>query len=624
MTFVGCPKRLWNRVCSYVFILGFALSFVSFAQSSDAVLQSYGLAFENLNEASSSFEADAQQSIEALNDASQMLRPLSSSSSSNVIPALERTFERAKTSVQNQSPTDLEVQIAVLKGGFWRLVYESAIEASTAGDLGVAKLRLTQLAQDMSLAETVATEINSSDQAIAILTALELGITARMQEELIAVRTLVESSADLGDTQALSYKRLANAYSLYLPVQDSTRSSSALSAAFNDAFVSLVASDTEGLLSNLENLTNLTSNFSSAALAANTGLQEATVPDEVAITEPPVENTAVVAVAPAEQAETTTEPVDNTPVVATQLTTPTASAAAIQAAQTAELNEDQEALRRQLARLGLTSNQQDRLLSLYGEEGYTSINSVIDTLYADSAKAIVAVSQGDITRAKSLIGLQEATYQKYLQSILVQTNPSVDQTTTSIFRRLATAPGLRLQDAVVLSEHIYSLAGVLSNNPVSGLTRSEAATTVVWAGWLRLVLTFLLGLLAFVPLYLLYLAFGGGNRNWQLIGWALFCLLLPLMYEGLAYFASLISSLSGGISFLDALSRFSIFQSTFSQILWVIVSAAAIALASLGLYGICVQFGLLGQRNNKQTVTVSDTVVNPENPSTSFDWDEEF
>ncbi len=622
MTFVCCPKRLWHRVCSYVFILGFVLSFVSFAQTSDAVLQSYGLAFENLNEASTSFEADAQQSIEALNDASQMLRPLSSSSSSNVIPALERTFERAKTSVQNQSPADLEVQIAVLKGGFWRLVYESAIEASTAGDLGVAKLRLAQLAQDMGLAETVTTEINSSDQAIAILTALELGIATRMQEELIAVRTLVESSADLGDTQALSYQRLANAYSLYLPVQDSTRSSSGLSASFNDAFVSLVASDTEVLLSNLETLTSLTSNFSSAALAANTGLQQEAAPTEVIISEAiPVETT-VAAEAPANAA--TTEPVVSTPAIVPPVTTPTANAAAIQAAQTAELSEDQEALRRQLARLGLTGNQQDRLLSLYGEEGYSSINSVIDTLYADSAKTIVAVSQGDITRAKSLIGLQETTYQKYLQSILAQTNPSVDQTTTSMFRRLAAAPGLRLQDTVVLSEHIYSLAAVLSNNPVSALTRSEAATTVVWAGWLRLVLTILLGLLAFVPLYLLYLAFGGGNRNWQLIGWALFCLLLPLMYEGLAYFASLISSLAGGISFLDALSRFSIFQSTFSQILWVIVSAAAIALASLGLYGICVQFGLLGQRNKKQTVTISDTVVNPENPSTSFDWDEEF
>jgi hypothetical protein len=73
------------------------------------------------------------------------------------------------------------------------------------------------------------------------------------------------------------------------------------------------------------------------------------------------------------------------------------------------------------------------------------------------------------------------------------------------------------------------------------------------------------------------------------------------------------------------LSRYSIFQSTLSQIIWVIVSGAAITLATLGLYGICVQFGLLGQRQQNQNQTVVETSSETgANAATSFDWDEEF
>ena len=135
-----------------------------------------------------------------------------------------------------------------------------------------------------------------------------------------------------------------------------------------------------------------------------------------------------------------------------------------------------------------------------------------------------------------------------------------------------------------------------------------------------------LGLFAFVPLYLLFLAFGGGNRNWQLIGYALFLLLLPVIYEGLSFILSAINAFVN-VPALEILSRFSFFQNPIMQVIWAVLTAIAIALATMGLYGICIQFGLIGKKDD-----VAGTVVEtaPSKTSiesaktTNFEWDEEF
>jgi hypothetical protein len=130
-----------------------------------------------------------------------------------------------------------------------------------------------------------------------------------------------------------------------------------------------------------------------------------------------------------------------------------------------------------------------------------------------------------------------------------------------------------------------------------------------------------------VPLYLLFLAFGGGNRNWQLIGYALFLLLVPVIYEGISYILSSIAT-PLNMPALDVLSRFSMFQNTFTQLLWVLLTALAIGLATAGLYGICVQFGLLGKRVEDPATTMLEAPASdPEMvaaKTTSFEWDEEF
>lgn len=610
-----------NRMRYWIGFLGFCFM-LGFAQSTDPILQSYSLAMENLTQASRVFSSDAQQSIEALNDASQMLRPLSERASSTIIPGLERTFERAKTALQNQSSSDLEVQISVLKGGFWRILYESAIQAGEAGDLASSKLRLSQMAKDMGLSEGVSSSITNAEQILAALANLETGIAQNMLSGLNEVQTLLETNEDIRAVQAAMYERLALSYSLYLPVQDSPRSSTALNTNFNRSFSNLINADKENFRADLAELQTQTAGF----LAASQALVNVSAPATISTSSSAVEaeaasETAVAAVS--EAAETISEVIpesESTPIPALV----TATSGSTISTSSSITSSSTEALQRQLLRLGLSNDQQNRLIERYNQEGFSSLNDALDRLYADSAKIIVALNQGEQSRAKSLIKSLQNTYGSYLKPILDQSNPNFAQSFEQLFSRLQSAPGLRLQDSIVLNTQIDALASVLSNNPVAGLNKTEAAATTIWAGWLRLILTIVLGFCTFLPLYFLYLAFGGGNRNWQLIGWALFFLFLPLMFEGLSYLASLISELAGGITFLDSISRFSIFQSTLSQILWVIVSGAGISLAALGLYGICVQFGLLGQASRNKNQTIVDTSNDTKTNTTSFDWDEEF
>ncbi len=614
-------------------LLSFSFGTLVWAQNSDPLLLNYGLAFENLNEAVNSIGIDSQQSIEALDDAAQQLRPLSTADNTAVIAALERTFERAKTAVQNQSTTDLEVQTAVLKGGFWRLVYESAISASNDGNLDLAKLRIAQVANDMALDETTLTAINESPNAVAMLSQLESGITQLAQ-------TKVQQTSNTIEDRNLSYVNLSQAYSLYLPIQDSPRANPLVGTRFTEAFTALVDNQADTLTASLTQLSEQLGQFGSSAQTESSVQTEASSSETAAITteqeqtstvsaETPVtptevatpESTAIAEVAPSGTTEAVTATQSETSATATQATTTESSisTAIVSAPDTTELQ-------KQLRLFGLSAGQQDRLLESYTREGYSSINTVIDKLYADSAKIGVALSQGDSQRAKSILSGFQTSYDSFLAPILDWTNPSFHQQTQALLRKYSSMPGLRVQESTELSKQVDAISSNLSTSPPNALSQVETRTSSIWSGWIRSALIILLGLLAFVPLYLLYLAFGGGNRNWQLVGWALFLLLLPLMYEGLSYFASLISYFAGGIGFLDALSQFSIFQSTLAQIIWVILSAAAIVLAALGLYGICVQFGLLGQaKQAPQTATVSDTAVSETGANAStFDWDEEF
>ena len=263
------------------------------------------------------------------------------------------------------------------------------------------------------------------------------------------------------------------------------------------------------------------------------------------------------------------------------------------------------------------------LIDAYRGRGFGSVDEVVTHLFALGAQALVAAERGDGAAAQTFISELRADYAGLLAPLVASVDAERSRRTLELASALAASPALRLQDTAVLLEQLQASAELLEGGTPGLSGEVEAAATVFWGGFVRLALLILLGALAFLPLYLLNLAFGGGNRNWQWVGVSLFLLLLPIIFEGLISLGGLLAYLTG-IEVLNALAPFSPFQNVVSQIVWVALTGTAIAFAVTGLYGICVQFGLLGKRNEGSAEDPSQTVVEMGSPETAIDWDEEF
>ncbi len=625
------------------YLLGLVLlvSF-TFAQEEDAILNNYSLGVENLSQAVSLMPTDGIKGTEALERAGQSLRVLAGASNSAALVAqLENTFERAKLTIQNQSQADLGVQVAVLKGGFKRLVYEAAIASANAGDLATTQRRLSRIAADTALPEDIQTALGTETNLSKLFATFEQGSASIVKAHLTNVPGLL--AADKG----VAYETLAKAYGTFLPVADSPRADASSGSLFSESFTALVADNTDTLNQAVTQLTAQMDTFSNAAAAVVSGAISAEVPPlevapvEVAPVEvaPVAEATGEVGAAEVSATEVAPEVVQPEAVqsevaisetsVDTSAATATVDPAAItDAAMTTPIvtvvNPFTEPLTGELARLGLSPNQQSSLSEKLLADGYTSVGSVVNDVIADTSLAMNAVQEGNQALAKSTLQGVQGTYSTFLSQLV---DPAIDSSTQGLLSNLTASPSLRQQDVATLNQQWASVSNALGGTaPVSGLQGLANGVTGFWSGWTRTVVMIVLGLFAFVPLYLLFLAFGGGNRNWQLIGYALFLLLLPVMYEGLSFLLSAINSFVN-IPALDILSRFSFFQNPIMQVLWAVLTAVAIALATTGLYGICVQFGLIGKKEDVAGTVVesapSKTSIESAK-STNFEWDEEF
>ena len=280
-------------------------------------------------------------------------------------------------------------------------------------------------------------------------------------------------------------------------------------------------------------------------------------------------------------------------------------------------------LRAAIAAFGLDDVRRDELVNSYAARGFGSVDDAVDALYADSSRTLSAIQSSNSSAVQTQLETYRDTFERFLAPLL-EPNSTVSADTRRLLVHFETAPGLRLQDGAVLVGQTEQVAAALTGDAAADTPNLLLNTSLLWSGWLRLLVMVVLGLFAVVPLYLLNLAFGGANRNWRLVGAALFLLLLPVMYEGLSSLLELAANVSG-VGALGGLATFSIFQNTLSQVVWALLSTLAIALAIAGLYGICVQFGLLGGRSTTDTLIVStDTAVGYSGNASAIDWDEEF
>jgi hypothetical protein len=268
---MNAAPRLLKR-----FILGLLLlASFSFAQEEDATLQSYTLAFDNLNIAQSA--TDSLQSSDALDRAAQALRPLSAQSNSTALVAqLETTFERAKQTLQNQSEADLGVQVAVLKGGFQRLVYEAAIASANASDLATTQARLTRIANDMGLSEEVQSALSSETNLSRLFATFEVATANVVKAHLGNVQGLLETD------KGIAYQTLATAYSDFLIVQDSPRADASSADLFTQSFTALVADEKETLNTAISQLNTQMDTFASVASSVVSGATTSEVPTTTA------------------------------------------------------------------------------------------------------------------------------------------------------------------------------------------------------------------------------------------------------------------------------------------------------------------------------------------------------
>ena len=178
----------------------------SLAQS---LLNEYQNAATALKESVAAFSTDQVESLDALRKAETAFAPLGQVLEPALRSGLQETFSRAEEAIVNQSETDLQVQAAVLQGGFGRAVYQQALRDAAGGDAATARNLLNVLGQDLGLANA---RFKGTSQR-----ELQGAFEARLAKRGLA------QLAGFGGELGSRYRTLAQVYGYIFLVQDSPR-----------------------------------------------------------------------------------------------------------------------------------------------------------------------------------------------------------------------------------------------------------------------------------------------------------------------------------------------------------------------------------------------------------------
>lgn len=216
-------------------------------------LEAYRAASDAL--AQSAAALDSVESLDALRRAETAFTSLSDLLEPGLRGGLAATFARAEQAIVNESPTDLRVQVAVLRGGVQRALYARALDMAP-DDPAAARRLLGVLATDLSFADT---DFLGEERA-----ALQ-----RAFERRLAGLGLARLEA-IGETREARYETLAELYSYLFLVQDSPRLPPDTQATLLGAIDQLVAGEAQKRA-----LTTLREQLRSFAAAAEPPVQEA-------------------------------------------------------------------------------------------------------------------------------------------------------------------------------------------------------------------------------------------------------------------------------------------------------------------------------------------------------------
>ncbi len=271
-------------------LLGFALSWTTAKEPPNDLLADYGRASTALTESVEVFASDQVESLDALRRARAAFAPLAAELAPPLRRGLTTTFASAEAAIGNRSETDLRVQAAVLRGGFQRALYKSALEEAGT-DLPRAQELLGVIATDLGMTQT--TFSGTSQRAL-----------QTTFEEQLAALSLTRLGE--GDDRESRYEALATVYGQIFLVQDSPRLPEQTQATLLSAIQALVTD--EAIAPLLETLRAQLTEFgqaaqassasegaaTSASTAANPAEADATSATEESVTEDDVTGNATV------------------------------------------------------------------------------------------------------------------------------------------------------------------------------------------------------------------------------------------------------------------------------------------------------------------------------------------
>ncbi len=212
--------------------------------------------------------------------------------------------------------------------------------------------------------------------------------------------------------------------------------------------------------------------------------------------------------------------------------------------------------------------------------------------------AATALGRGNVDQGRYHLNRALWRFRAGIEPVFSRVDPALTEKVSRGLVHLSTATGLRTLDALTLYEALDELRQRFSQGPRANPWLDLKLALVQTAGIPRAVFFLLASALAFFPLYLIRLTFGGRNVYWNLLGLAFLLLFLPIVAEGLSYFGSLLAEY-GGLPALGLLSNLSIGQGLVPYLAWGLTVFVVVALAGAGLRGIAAQFGLLRERGGR-------------------------
>jgi len=536
---------------------------------------------------------------------------------------IQQSLADARQALARRSSADLEARIQIIKAILGKALYDGYFNALDKGNTEDAGRLLPKVLAASGLPNSLQAQV----QTLAAANNLE-GVR-RLFERTYAqgiANALQRAQAQTSAVRA--YLEATRAYALYLIVQDSPRARGLSAKAFVDALGKLSSGNLGGFKTDVQGLLTQAQNFLRAASSPQS--QRRSNPTTTTQTPPAAGGVRL------EAPRTPPAPRETAPAIAVQ-TRP-----AVQAAPTPDAYQQ---LLGDLRFLIKDSRQLERVADSLTGAGVYSIDDWKRALLEVRGRLLEAQAQvenGQTDLARRTLAQVSARYRTAIAPLIEALRPELAQRTNRVLDLAENAVGLRTSDFTVLSGELLENALVLEGRSLGAFHSLQIWLLQTILGIPRAFLFILAGLLAFFPLYLLKLTFGGRNVYWRFLGLAFFFLLLPAMMEGLSYIGSILSDPRyGRLPFLSVLTNLSIQQNLVAQLFWGLTVFLVIIFATIGLRGIATQFGLLQnqrtpvQRSRSSTLAqtaagsaagaAASTKPHPGLTSeTIVEWDEEF